>query len=114
MRLPFLIFFEARQVRIVGAQGSSPALPTFLFPQPQNPIPTAPRSDAWLAFLRLELPDDTYRRVLTRLHDAVLPAVFNPLLLSDFLTYSLDKGGCWLAGQDWVGRGSFTAAKAVL
>ena len=45
-----------------------------------------------MAFLRLDLPDDIYKRVLTRLHDIVIPAVFNPLLLSDFLTHSLDKG----------------------
>lgn len=45
-----------------------------------------------MAFLQLDLPDDTYKRVLTRLHDLIIPAVFNPLLLSDFLTHSLDRG----------------------
>jgi U3 small nucleolar RNA-associated protein 19 len=50
-------------------------------------------SDAWLALLRLPLPDDIYRKVLARLPDGVIPHLFSPLLLSDFLTHSLDRGG---------------------
>ncbi len=70
-------------------------------------ISPCPCSDAWLAFLRLELPDDIYKRVLTRLHDIIMPALFNPLLLADFLTHSLDRGEWVLglnkqAGIDWM------------
>lgn len=50
-------------------------------------------SDAWMAFLRLDLPDDVYRKILSRLHDLVIPNLTTPLLLSDFLTHSLDRGG---------------------
>lgn len=50
-------------------------------------------SDAWMSFLRLDLPDDAYRKALSRLHDLVIPNLVDPLLLSDFLTHSLDKGG---------------------
>ncbi|WIA11201.1 hypothetical protein OEZ85_011328 [Tetradesmus obliquus] len=49
--------------------------------------------DAWLAFLRTDLPHDIYRKVLLKLHSEVLPALVNPLLLSDFLSHSLDRGG---------------------
>ena len=52
-----------------------------------------PCSDAWLAFLRLPLPAATFKRVLLRLHTTVLPALPNPLLVADFLTRSLQRGG---------------------
>lgn len=32
-------------------------------------------------------------QVLLKLHADVLPSLFNPLLLSDFLTHSLNRGG---------------------
>ena len=48
--------------------------------------------EAWLSLLALPLPADAYRRVLVRLHDLVIPHLSNPLLLSDFLTASLDRG----------------------
>ena len=50
-------------------------------------------NDAWMAYLRLDLPDDVYRKTLSRLHDLVIPNLTVPLLLSDFLTHSLDRGG---------------------
>lgn len=50
-------------------------------------------SAAWLSLLSLPLPDDIYRKVLAKLHDGIIPHLFNPLLLSDFLSLSLDKGG---------------------
>ena len=50
-------------------------------------------SDAWLAFLRLPLPAVTFKRVLLRLHTTVLPVLPNPLLVADFLTRSLQRGG---------------------
>mmetsp|Transcript_16956 Transcript_16956/g.32481 ORF Transcript_16956/g.32481 Transcript_16956/m.32481 type:complete len:595 (+) Transcript_16956:111-1895(+) len=50
-------------------------------------------SKAWLALLQLELPEDIYKKVLSRVHLAVIPHMVNPLLLSDFLTKSIDKGG---------------------
>eukprot|EP00775_Hariotina_reticulata_P011229 gene11229-11378_t len=39
------------------------------------------------------LPNDIYKKVLLKLHAEVLPSLFNPLLLSDFLTHSLNRGG---------------------
>eukprot|EP00741_Cyanophora_paradoxa_P002192 tig00000553_g2124.t1 len=53
-------------------------------------------SDAWLAFLKLPLPADVYKRVLVRLHRDVMPHMGPPgapLLLADFLTRSYDQGG---------------------
>jgi hypothetical protein len=49
--------------------------------------------NAWLAVLRCELPADAYRRVLVKMHDAIIPAMPNPLLLADFLSASVDQGG---------------------
>jgi hypothetical protein len=57
---------------------------------PRSPLP--PR-DAWLALLSLPLPPDSLRRALLLLPSAVLPHVFGPHLLSDFLTHALDAGG---------------------
>lgn len=48
--------------------------------------------EAWLSLLALPLPEDGYKRVLVRLHDLVIPHLTNPLLLSDFLTASLNRG----------------------
>ncbi|KAG0566936.1 hypothetical protein KC19_7G098200 [Ceratodon purpureus] len=48
---------------------------------------------AWLAFLRLPLPFDTYKKVLAQLHKRVIPFLSNPILLSDFLTNSYNQGG---------------------
>lgn len=42
--------------------------------------------------LRCELPADAYRRVLVKMHDAIIPAMPNPLLLADFLSASVDQG----------------------
>ena len=50
-------------------------------------------SDAWIAFLKLQVPFDCYRSLLTRLHNTIIPSLVNPLLLSDFLTHALDRGG---------------------
>ncbi|KAJ0641178.1 putative nucleolar complex protein [Helianthus annuus] len=51
-------------------------------------------SKAWMAFLTLEpLPIDVYKEVLVTLHQAVIPYLSNPKLLSDFLTKSYDIGG---------------------
>lgn len=50
-------------------------------------------SEAWLELLKLTLPVDIYRKVLTHLHDVIIPSLINPLLLSDFLTHALDRGG---------------------
>ena len=73
-------------------------------------------SEAWLSFLRMELPMDIYKvrvvgtaratptaeltsalhsrlqKVLAQLHVAVVPALTNPLLLSDFLTRAVNLG----------------------
>ncbi|KAI8102010.1 hypothetical protein M9434_007071 [Picochlorum sp. BPE23] len=50
-------------------------------------------STAWIEFLKLEVPFDCYRSLLSRLHNTIIPALINPLLLSDFLTHVLDRGG---------------------
>lgn len=49
--------------------------------------------EAWLAFLRLPLPSDVYKKVLSQLHKRVIPFIPNPILLSDFLTNSYNVGG---------------------
>lgn len=50
-------------------------------------------SDAWTAFLPLPLPQHVYKRLLQRLTSTVIPHLRNPILLSDFLTRSIDQGG---------------------
>lgn len=50
-------------------------------------------SDAWIEFLKSQVPADCYRSLLTRLHNTIIPALINPLLLSDFLTHALNRGG---------------------
>jgi U3 small nucleolar RNA-associated protein 19 len=50
-------------------------------------------SDAWIEFLKSPVPFDCYRSLLTRLHNTIIPALINPLLLSDFLTHALNRGG---------------------
>ncbi|XP_061349358.1 protein NUCLEOLAR COMPLEX ASSOCIATED 4 [Gastrolobium bilobum] len=50
-------------------------------------------TNAWIAYLRLPLPLDLYKEVLVNLHQAVIPHLSNPIMLSDFLTRSYDIGG---------------------
>ena len=50
-------------------------------------------SEAWGAFLQTAVPDDIYRKVLLRLHSAVIPNMSNPVLLAEFLTHALNQGG---------------------
>ncbi|KAI7841082.1 hypothetical protein COHA_005309 [Chlorella ohadii] len=50
-------------------------------------------SDAWLALLQMDLPEDVYKKVLARMHDLIIPSMVKPVLLADFLTATLDKGG---------------------
>lgn len=50
-------------------------------------------SDAWIEFLKLDIPFDCYRALLTKLHDTIIPALIKPILLSDFLTHALNRGG---------------------
>lgn len=50
-------------------------------------------SDAWIEFLKLNIPFDCYRSLLTKLHDTIIPALIKPILLSDFLTHALNRGG---------------------
>ncbi|KAL3637345.1 hypothetical protein CASFOL_019644 [Castilleja foliolosa] len=50
-------------------------------------------SKAWISFLRLPLPLDTYKEVLVKLHQGVIPYLSNPIMLCDFLTQSYDIGG---------------------
>ncbi|KAJ8043517.1 Nucleolar complex protein 4-like [Holothuria leucospilota] len=48
---------------------------------------------AWLAFLKMKLPSQVYKKVLVILHDKVMPHMYSPILLTDFLTSSYDVGG---------------------
>mmetsp|Transcript_34482 Transcript_34482/g.75407 ORF Transcript_34482/g.75407 Transcript_34482/m.75407 type:complete len:593 (-) Transcript_34482:440-2218(-) len=50
-------------------------------------------SKAWLTLLQLPLPEDVYKKVLSKLHVAVMPHMVTPVLLSDFLTNSVNRGG---------------------
>ncbi|RLN75136.1 hypothetical protein BBJ28_00011879 [Nothophytophthora sp. Chile5] len=48
---------------------------------------------AWIATLRLKLPQAAYKKVLVQLPDEIMPHLANPLLLADFLTDSYNIGG---------------------
>jgi hypothetical protein len=50
-------------------------------------------SDAWLAFLGMPLPEALLKRVLTLVTGPLLNKLTRPLLLSDFLSTSMDQGG---------------------
>ncbi|KAK9835669.1 hypothetical protein WJX74_005479 [Apatococcus lobatus] len=50
-------------------------------------------TDAWLAVLRVPLTLPDLHRALSHLPDSVIPHLTDPLLLSDFLTHSVDSGG---------------------
>jgi U3 small nucleolar RNA-associated protein 19 len=51
-------------------------------------------SDAWLTFLTLKsIPKDIIKKVLIRLHTSIIPHMTSPVMLSDFLTHSLDQPG---------------------
>jgi U3 small nucleolar RNA-associated protein 19 len=50
-------------------------------------------SDAWVALMRLELPPDVLKSILTNLHTDILPHMTQPLLLSDILTACYERGG---------------------
>lgn len=50
-------------------------------------------TNLWIDFLQFKLPNSVYKKVLTILHDKVMPNLTNPLYLSDFLTASYDIGG---------------------
>ena len=87
-----------------GAAGAAPrrrgAGPANGGPAPPKPPRWAQRrhqhqafSDAWVALLRLELPDDVSLKVLESLHEDVMPHLVNPVLLSEFLVRSLEQGG---------------------
>lgn len=47
---------------------------------------------AWIALLRHPLPQDSYKKILVKLPDEIMPHLTNPLLLSDFLTDSYNVG----------------------
>jgi hypothetical protein len=49
-------------------------------------------SDAWIAFLQLQLPEDDVKRVLVMLHRQVMPHLVEPSVLIDFLADSCDYG----------------------
>lgn len=79
------------------------SLPPFPFPLffllPCQPA----RSDAWLALLRMDFPEDVLKKVLARMHDLVIPSLINPLLLA---------GGA--AGRGRAGQGRGHAGQSVV
>ena len=50
-------------------------------------------SDAWVALMRVELPGDVLKSILSKLHTDILPHLTQPLLLADILTACYDRGG---------------------
>jgi U3 small nucleolar RNA-associated protein 19 len=50
-------------------------------------------SKAWLSLLRLPLSGVSYKGALKRMEKEIIPNLVNPLMLSDFLTKSCDRGG---------------------
>ena len=51
-------------------------------------------SEAWLSFLQLRsLPQDIIKKTLIRLHSSIIPHMTSPVMLSDFLSHSLDQPG---------------------
>ncbi|KAL4223523.1 Nucleolar complex protein 4 [Mactra antiquata] len=50
-------------------------------------------SNAWLEYLKNKLSGTLYRKVLTIMHDKIIPNFSSPLLLSDFLIEAYNVGG---------------------
>lgn len=50
-------------------------------------------SDAWLALLQLPIPPDILRKVLLALQRCVMPSMLRPVMLCDFLTHAVERGG---------------------
>jgi hypothetical protein len=53
-----------------------------LLPTPYRYLLSVYRSDAWLAVLRLDLPEDIHKKVLAAVPDTILPALTTPLMLA--------------------------------
>ncbi|OQR94738.1 nucleolar complex protein 4 [Achlya hypogyna] len=50
-------------------------------------------SACWIALLKHQLPEESYKAVLAKLPNEVMPYLVNPILLADFLTDSYNVGG---------------------
>lgn len=50
-------------------------------------------SDCWVSLLRLPLTEDMYKKILLILHKRILPHMYEPKLLMDFLMDSFNVGG---------------------
>jgi U3 small nucleolar RNA-associated protein 19 len=50
-------------------------------------------SDCWLKLLKLPLTEEMYKKILLILHKRILPHMYEPKLLMDFLTDSYNVGG---------------------
>jgi U3 small nucleolar RNA-associated protein 19 len=50
-------------------------------------------SDCWIKLLKLPLTEEMYKKVLLILHKRILPHMYEPKLLMDFLTDSYNVGG---------------------
>ncbi|KAG2173710.1 hypothetical protein INT43_005130 [Umbelopsis isabellina] len=49
--------------------------------------------NCWLAFMKLPLPNDIYKKTLLIMHKRIIPHMTDPRLLMDFLTDSYNAGG---------------------
>jgi U3 small nucleolar RNA-associated protein 19 len=49
-------------------------------------------SECWLAYLKLPMTLDLYKRILLIMHKRILPFMVHPTLLMDFLTDSYNSG----------------------
>ncbi|KAI9350202.1 CBF/Mak21 family-domain-containing protein [Obelidium mucronatum] len=50
-------------------------------------------SDAWLAYLKVPMNVETYKKILLVVHKTIIPQLNQPTLLIDFLTDSYNAGG---------------------
>lgn len=50
-------------------------------------------SDCWVSLLKLPLTEEMYKKILLILHKRILPHMYEPKLLMDFLTESYNVGG---------------------
>jgi hypothetical protein len=46
----------------------------------------------WLAFLKLTIPMDIYKSILSKMHSHIIPHMARPIMLMDFLKDSYDAG----------------------
>ncbi|KAI8615011.1 CBF/Mak21 family-domain-containing protein [Chytriomyces sp. MP71] len=50
-------------------------------------------TECWLAYLKIQMPADVYKKILLIMHKNIIPRMTQPTLLIDFLTDSYNAGG---------------------